>query len=172
MTSVLVTLATLLVAIVISRVTQLTSRVRTLLVASVLILPIAWTLPATLRHEGLLIRKDLRLTPIQAEVEPPVRWTGYSNTALLLGIRKIVPVGATMTFLPGGRLTRGLSPSDARTGYLETGWVRWVAFVIAPRRVVDDVDARWVVLADESPATAGVRPRRAWRFGRDWLIQR
>ena len=172
MTSVLVTLAILLVAFVISRVAPLRSRARTLLVASALILPIVWTLPATLRHERLLIRKDLRLTPIQAEVEPPIHWPRYSNTALLLGIRKIVPLGASVTFLPGGRWTRGVLSTVARAAYLRTGWVRWVAFVIAPRHVVADIDARWVVLADQSPTTAGIRPRLAWRFGQDWLVLR
>ena len=54
----------------------------------------------------------------------------------------------------------------------QTGWIRWVGFVIAPRLVDAGARARWAVLVDRTPREAGVRPRRAWRFGRDWLVER
>jgi hypothetical protein len=171
-TSVLVTLAALLLAAAATRTRYGAKLGRTLLAAGVIVLPVVWSLPGTLRHEQRLIRRDLGLTPVQAEARSPVYWAGYTNTPLLLGIREHVPRGARVTFLPGAGLARGRPPAEERARYLQTGWVRWAAFVIAPRLVVDDVSAPWVVLADQSPGAAGIRPRHAWRFGPDWLVER
>lgn len=143
-----------------------------LMAVAVIATPIVWSLPQTVRSERSLIRADLRMTPVEAKLRPPAAWPGYTNVPLLVGIMRLVPEGKTVTFLPGGWLARGKTPVQARLDYLRTGWVRWLAFVIAPRVVVDSRRAEWVVLADQSPSEAHVKGRHRWRFGRDWLVER
>lgn len=145
---------------------------RALLPVAVLAVPIALTLPKTVRHETRAIDKNFGLSRVEAEIVPPIHWPAYRNDRLLLGISRLVPADASISFIPGGRWTASRSPSEARRIYVQTGWVRWVAFAIAPRLVVAGSDAPWAVLVDQSPVAAGIRPRRAWRFGRDWLVER
>ena len=142
-----------------------------LLAVAVIAVPVVWSLPQTVRRERSLIRADLRMTPVQAKLQPPVAWPGYENVSLLAGILRLVPKDKTVTFLPGGRLAQGKTPVQARLDYLRTGWVRWVAFVIAPRVVVDSRRADWVVLAEQSPSEAHLEGRHRWRFGHDWLVE-
>jgi hypothetical protein len=131
----------------------------------ILILPVALTLGSTVRKDSHAIRDQRRLTAVQAEVVPPYRFPGYANVPLLLGIRRLVP--------PDGRLAFAVRGGGAaRRIYVQTGWVRWLAFVVAPRRVVAGPGSPWVVVVGRSPGEAGIRGRRAWRFGRDWLVQR
>jgi len=151
---------------------SLPERRRALLAVPVLVLPIALTLADTLHDEKRAIDRYFGLTPIEAEVDPPLRWPEYENVELLLAIRRLVPADATISFLPGGRWSETRTAAEARSIYLQSGWVRWVAFVIAPRIVVPGTDASWTVLVDQSPSEAGVQFRRAWRFGSDWLVQR
>ena len=170
MATVLVTLGALLLAVVLAP--RLSRRLRVLAVAGILAVPVLWTLPGTLRRESHRIDRYFALTPVQAEVAPPVRWPGYTNVPLLLGIRRHVPREAAISFLPGGRWAVGRTAGQARRIYLQSGWVRWVAFATAPRLVAEGPDAAWAVLADQTPEQAGIRPRAAWRFGHDWLVQR
>ena len=170
MTTVLITLGVLVAAAILA--SRLAVRSRVFLVTAILVLPVALTLPRTLRHERRVIDRSFALTPVEAEVVPPIHWPAYENVSLLLGIRRLVPRGASISFIPGGRWTRERSPAEARRIYVQSGWVRWVAFVVAPRIVVPGRDAPWVVLVDQSPADAGLHPRRAWRFDRDWLVRR
>ncbi len=135
---------------------------RSLVASAVLVAPLAFTLPKTIRHDVDAIRDHSRLTAVQAEVEPPFRFPGYRNVPLLLGIRRLVPTDADVAFVPRG----------SAEIYLQTGWLRWAAFVIAPRVVVEGRDARWIVVVDRTPREAKVRGRRAWRFGDDWLVAR
>src|SRR4051812_17268708 len=135
-------------------------------VAAVLLaLPIALTIGATVRDDLDAIREHSRLSDVEANVAPPFGFGASRNVPLLLGIRRIVPEDSSVSFLPRGG-------DAARRTFVQTGWIRWVGFVIAPRVVDAGAHARWAVLVDRSPREAGVRPRRAWRFGRDWLVER
>jgi hypothetical protein len=138
---------------------------RSLAAGAVLAVPVALTLGSTVHHDVDAIREHSRLSVVEAEVVPPFSFGASRNVPLLLGIRRMVPEGASVSFVPRGG-------DEARRIFVQTGWIRWVAFVIAPRLVDAGADARWVVLVDRSPQSAGIRPRRAWRFGRDWLVER
>jgi hypothetical protein len=138
---------------------------RSLVAGAVLVVPIALTLGSTVRKDVDAIREQSRLTAVEADVVPPFGFGASRNIPLLLGIRRIVPEDASISFLPRGG-------SEARRIFVQTGWIRWVAFVIAPRLVDADAGARWAVLVDRTPRTAGIQPSRAWRFGRDWLVER
>ncbi len=156
-----VTLGVFLAALVLARVLP-----RGLLATAVLVVPVAWTINATVSHDLTKLRRDADLTPVEATVVPPIRWAGYRNVPLLVAAKRLVPADATITFLPGGRWR-----AQGRDAYLQSGWVRWVAFVLAPRLVVDTPKADWLILVDQTPAQVGVRPRAAWRFGQDWLVK-
>ena len=138
---------------------------RSLVAAAVLALPVALTLGSTVRGDVEAIREHSRLSEVEANVVPPFGFGASRNVPLLRGIRRIVPDDARISFLPRGG-------ADARRIFIQTGWIRWVGFVIAPRLVAAGPGARWIVLVDRSPAEAGLQPRRAWRFGRDWLVER
>jgi hypothetical protein len=160
-TTVLVTLGVLLAAVLLAP--RLSTRLRVVALLAVVAVPVLWMLPGTLRRESDRIDRYFALTPVEAEVAPPFWYPGYANVPLLLGIRKHVPRDATISFFPADM---------PRRTYLQTGWVRWLAFVIAPRLVSERADAPWAVLVDQTPAEAGLRSRAAWRFGRDWLVRR
>ena len=138
---------------------------RSLVAAAVLALPVAVTLGSTVRKDVDAIRTHSKLTSVEANVVPPFGFGASRNVPLLLGIRRVVPERASVSFLPRGG-------AQARRIFVQTGWIRWVAFVIAPRLVDAGPAARWAVLVDRTPRGAGIRPRRAWRFGRDWLVER
>jgi hypothetical protein len=138
---------------------------RSLVASAVLVVPIALTLGSTVRKDVDAIREHSRLSAVQADVVPPFGFGASRNVPLLLGIRRIVPDDASVSFLPRGG-------DEERRIFVQTGWIRWVAFVIAPRLVDAGAGARWVVLVDRAPRTADLQPRRAWRFGRDWLVER
>jgi hypothetical protein len=161
-TTVLITIGVLLLGLAIA---PRLAVPKTFVVVAVLALPILLELPGQLRHEGRAIKRDLRLSYVQAVIAPPPSARAGRNDALLLGIRRRVPPGASVSFAPGGRWKK--NPS----GFLTTSRVRWTAFVIAPRVVVEGT-APWVVVVGQTPAEAGIHPRQAWRFGSDWLVRR
>jgi hypothetical protein len=135
---------------------------RSLATGAVLAVPVAVTLGSTVRKDVDAIREHSRLSAVEAEVVPPFRFAGYRNVPLLLGMRRLVPEDAKIAFVPR-------EPADI---YLQTGWVRWAAFVIAPRAVVEGRDAPWLVVVHRTPRAAKIHGRRAWRFGDDWLVER
>jgi hypothetical protein len=138
---------------------------RSLAAGAVLVVPLAFTIPQTIRHDADAVRAHSRLTAVEATVVPPFGFGASRNVPLLLGIRQLVPADASVSFAPrGGAVGRRL--------FIETGWIRWVAFVIAPRRVDAGPGARWLVLLHRSPREAHVHARRARRFGNDWLVER
>ncbi len=137
---------------------------RSLVAAAVLALPVALTLGSTVRDDVDAIREHSRTSDVKADVVPPFGFGASRNVPLLRGIRRIVPAGATVSFVPRGG-------AAARRIFIQTGWIRWVAFAIAPRLVAEGAGARWVVYVGRSPAD-GLQPRRTWRFGRDWLVER
>ena len=132
---------------------------RSTLVAAILVVPIAMTAFSTIRDDVDAVREQGRLSAVEADVVPPFAFAGYRNVPLLLGIRRQVPADASLAFVA----------RQSPAVYLRTGWVRWAAFVVAPRLVVDDPRAEWVVYVDGAPPHGA---RRAWRFGPDWLVQR
>jgi hypothetical protein len=138
---------------------------RSLAAGAVLVVPIALTLGSTVRKDVDAIREHSRLSAVEADVVPPFDFGASRNVPLLLGIRRIVPDNARISFVPRGG-------AEARRIFVQTGWIRWVGFVIAPRLVDAGARARWVVLVDGSPRSVGIHARRAWRFGRDWLVER
>ena len=138
---------------------------RLLVASAVLAVPVALTLGSTVRDDVDAIREHSRLTATEANVVPPFGFGASRNVPLLLGIRRIVPEDSSVSFLPRGG-------DAARRTFVQTGWIRWVGFVIAPRLVDAGAHARWAVLVGRSPCEAGVRARRAWQFGRDWLVER
>ena len=138
---------------------------RSLVAAAVLVVPVALTIGSTVRDDAHAIRDHSRLTAVEANVVPPFSFGASRNVPLLLGIRRIVPAHASVSFLPRGG-------AAARRIFIETGWIRWVGFVIAPRLVDAGAGARWVVLVDRTPSEARIRALRSWRFGRDWLLER
>ena len=131
---------------------------------AVLVVPVALTLPSTVRKDVDAIREHRRIGRVEAEVVPPFPFAGFRNVPLLLGIRQRVPEDASIAFVPPGG-------AAARRIYVQTGWVRWAAFSIAPRLVVSGARAPWVVLVGRTPGEAGVHARRAWRYGDDWLLR-
>ena len=137
---------------------------RSLVAGAVLVVPIALTLPSTVRKDVDAIREHRRIGAVQAEVVPPFAFAGFRNVPLLLGIRQRVPEDSSIAFVPPGG-------AAARRIYVQTGWVRWAAFAIAPRVVVSGARAPWVVLVGRTPGEAGVRAQRAWRYGEDWLLR-
>jgi hypothetical protein len=135
---------------------------RSLAAGAVLALPVAVTLGSTVRKDVDAIREHSRLSTVEAEVVPPFSFAGYRNVPLLLGMSRLVPEDGKIAFVPR-------EPADV---YLQTGWVRWVAFVVAPRVVAEGRDAPWLVVVHRTPRGAKVHGRRAWRFGDDWLVER
>jgi hypothetical protein len=132
---------------------------RSIVAAAALAVPIALTIGSTVRADVDAVREHSRPAAAQADVVPPFPFAGYRNDALVLGIRRHVPAGAGVGFV-------ARQPADV---YLRTGWIRWVAFAVAPRLVVDDPRARWVVYVHRPPPPSA---RHVWRFGDDRLVER
>jgi hypothetical protein len=116
----------------------------------VLLVPVVVTLPSTLRHERAHAHHVAALTP-------PVYWPRDANVPLLAAMRARIPPDGTIAF-------RGDRPL-----YLQSGWVRWVAFTLAPRRIVEGRDADWIVVVGRKPQA---QRGRAERYGRAWLVRR
>jgi hypothetical protein len=138
---------------------------RSLAAGVVLAIPVALTLGSTVRKDVDAIRAHSELSAVEANVVPPYDYGASENVPLLLGIRRHVPRDAHVSFVPRGRLA-------AQRLFIATGWIRWVGFVIAPRVVDAGTRSPWVVLVGRTPPSAGIRPQHAWRFGRDWLVER
>jgi hypothetical protein len=138
---------------------------RSLAAGVVLAIPVALTLGSTVHKDVDAIRDHSRLTAVQANAVPPYDYGASENVPLLLGIQRHVPDHERVSFVPrGGRAEQRL--------FIATGWIRWVGFVIAPRLVDAGVGSPWVVTVGRTPQSAGLRPRRVWRYGRDWLVER
>ena len=138
---------------------------RSLAAGVVLAIPVVLTLGSTVHKDVDAIRAHSRLGAVQANDVPPIDYGASENVPLLVGIRRIVPRDAHVSFIPRGG-------HAAQQIFIATGWIRWVGFVIAPRLVDAGEGSPWVVLVGRTPQSAGIRPRHAWRFGRDWLVER
>ena len=138
---------------------------RSLVACALLVLPLALTVPRTIRRDVDAIREHARLSAVEAGFVPPYDYGASTNVPLLRGIRRLVPSDESVSFIPRGG-------PEARRIFVQTGWIRWVGFVIAPRLVDAGPGAPWVVLVHQTPTQAGIPGRRAWRFGHDWLVER
>jgi hypothetical protein len=122
---------------------------RAVAAAVVLLVPVVVTLPTMLLHERRHAHHVDALTP-------PVNWPHDANVPLLAAMAKRIPEDATIAF-------RGDRPL-----YVQSGWVRWVAFTLAPRQIVEGENADWIVVVGRKPpASLGT----AERFGRAWLVR-
>jgi hypothetical protein len=128
-------------------------RVRLLLVAAVLVVPIALAAPKVVRAE----RHDAAASARGSRYSSPpgFRWR-QANPALLRGIAEQVPAHASISVI---------------NAPLATGWIRWLAYSIAPRQLTDG-PATWAIVFDETPEQAGLHHAYAWKYGRDWLVHR
>ena len=130
-----------------------------------LAIPVALTLGSTVRKDADAIRDHSRLTAVEANVVPPYDY-GASAERPAAARHPATRARGRARLVPAARRSR-----EQRL-FIATGWIRWVGFVIAPRLVDAGVRSPWVVLVHRTPRSAGIRPRRAWRFGPDWLVER
>jgi hypothetical protein len=126
-------------------------RFRMLLVVAVCVVPIAIAAPKVIRAE----RSDAAASARGSRYSSPpgFRWR-QANPALLAGIVDRVPAHESVSVV---------------NAPLATGWIRWLAYSIAPRQLTTG-PARWAIVFDKTPAQAGLHPTDAWRYGNDWLV--
>lgn len=128
-------------------------RRRLLLVAGVLVLPIALATPRALLTERSAATESARLSLYAPP--PPFRWR-EANPILIAGIVETVPAHASVSVVNGN---------------LETGWARWLAYSIAPRQLTN-LPTRWTIVFGKTPERAGLHPVHKRAYGRDWLVER
>jgi hypothetical protein len=126
-------------------------RLRWLLVVGVLVVPIALATPRFVSAE----RQDAAASARASVYSAPFRWR-KANPALLAGVVEHVPAHESVA---------------VANASLEAGLIRWIAYAIAPRQLTDG-PARWTLVFEETPEQAGLRTAHAWKYGRDWLVER
>ena len=136
-------------------------RRRGLLAAGVLAVPVALALPGVLADEARETRASWGRSAQRAEIAAPLATTfrpwrvdSPEYRILALAVREI--------------------PEHAEIGLerpFDGHWARATAFAAAPRLVVPDLDAEWLILREADPDELGIEPRRSWRAGRYWLVQ-
>jgi hypothetical protein len=137
---------------VVKRALAVVSRnLRSLLAVAVLVVPLAVVAPGYLRGEVRRASGD------QSVSAPPfgVPWS-RDDAALTAGVVAHVPSHASLATI------------GAHVGKDST---RWIAYVIAPRLLTTG-RARWAIVFRETPQHAHLHAARAWRYGRDWLVER
>lgn len=128
-------------------------RVRWLLVAAVLVVPLALETPRFVRAERNFAAASSRKSPLAPP--PPFRWR-LVKPKVIAGIVEHVPAHDSISIVGAN---------------LETGLIRWLAYAIAPRQLLD-VPAHWTIVFRETPAQAGLHPAHAWKYGAVWLVER
>jgi hypothetical protein len=137
------------------------------LAVAVVLIPAAFALPGVIHRDTHELHADRKLTDLQAQLAVPGALKPLRNIHLALGARRLIPAGAEYRWILGGRFTHGgFEKRHAR--YLNT--TDWLEQFLAPRVPVDGV-ADWGIVLDATPASLGITPRQAWRFGRDWVIR-
>ncbi len=132
---------------------------RELLVVAVLSLPILLRLPDTLHHEAVEVRQNRHVNTGTSEVAAPVLRGPFHNAARFDEVKFLLAV-------------RNIVPPDARVGFTadpNQTWIRWAAWGLAPRLLVPDTDAHWLVYRDPSATEPG---RELIRVGRFSLVSR
>jgi hypothetical protein len=128
-------------------------RFRWTLVVAVCVVPIAFGASKFVRLERSAAAASARRS-VYAD-PPPFRWRKI-NPALLAGIVDHVPAHESVS---------------VANAPLETGWMRWLAYSIAPRQLTDG-PANWTIVFDETPEQAGLHPAHAWKYRNDWVVER
>ena len=133
------------------RVVAFVSReLRTFIAVAVLIVPIAIVAPSAIGGEVTRANgSDVVYGPPYGNPLPTY------NEALARGVVAHVPPHASVAVI-------GTNLASVE--------MRWVGYVIAPRQLTSE-PARWTLVFGETPVTAGLFPRRAWRYGSDWLVE-
>ena len=129
-------------------------RLRWVLVVAVCVVPIALAAPQFVRAERSDAAASARASVYSRP--PPFKWR-KSNPALLAGIVDHVPAHESVSIV---------------NATLETGWIRWLAYSIAPRQLTrgrDELDDRL-----RRDAGAGRPPphARVDSTANDWLVER
>ena len=155
--------AVLLVALAIRR------RHGALAVAALLVPVLAWA-PDTLDRDRFQYQHNRKLGPARAAVDlPPGKERKARNLQLIRAAAQAIPAGAAYQWVTGGRY-RHLGDSRYHQQYvLATDWAQ---YYLAPRVAVESSSAPWALVLGATPASVGVRARRAWRYGQDWLVER
>lgn len=128
-------------------------RLRWVLVVGVLVVPIALATPSFVRGERSDAAASERASPYSNP--PPFKWS-KGNPELAAGIIEHVPAHATVSVV---------------NAHVETGWIRWLAFLVAPRQLTD-APAHWTIVYGETPSQADLHPAHAWSYRDDWLVER
>ncbi len=128
-------------------------RLRWVLVVAVCVVPIALAAPRYVRAERSDAAASARASVYSRP--PPFKWR-KSNPALLAGIVDHVPAHESVSIV-------NATP--------ETGWIRWLAYSIAPRQLARG-RTNWTIVFDETPVQAGLHPAHAWKYRDDWLVER
>lgn len=127
-------------------------RLRWLLVVAVLVVPVALGTPRFVRMERSDAAASAGASPYSTP--SPFRWR-LANPRLLAGIVEHVPAHESVSIVNAD---------------LETGWIRWLAYSIAPRQVTEG-PAHWTIVFGETPGQAGLSQTHAWRYRHDWLVE-
>jgi hypothetical protein len=128
-------------------------RLRSLLVVGVLVVPIALATPRFVRTERSEAAASGRVPAYSNP--PPFRWR-KTNPALIAGIIEHVPAHESVSLV-------NANP--------QTGWIRWLAYSIAPRQLTRG-RVPWTIVYGETPAQAGVHfTTQEWKYGDDWLVE-
>ncbi len=127
-------------------------RLRWSLVVAVLVVPVALGTPMFVRMERSDAAASAGVSPYS--LPGPPRWR-VANPSLLAGIVEHVPAHESVSVVNAN---------------VQTGWIRWLAYSIAPRQVTEG-PAHWTIVFGEPPAQAGLKPTHAWRYGQDWLVE-
>ena len=127
-------------------------RFRWALVVAVCLVPIAFGAPKYVRLERSDAAASARAKIYSSP--PPFKWR-KNNRALIAGIVDHVPAHESVSVV---------------NAPLATGWIRWLAYSIAPRQLVDG-PANWTLVFDEAPPPH-LHSIHAWRYGHDWLVER
>ena len=146
------------------------NRVQLATVVVVSLLALAW-LPSTLLSDVRGLRANLKLSSSQAADARGPAVTAGTNLALVHAAKSRIPELVPFAIVRAGRWGTDEKP-NRKVAFIWQSGQSWTQFALAPRIQVDPSEAAWILIRDASPAEAGFpHPARAWRFGRDWLVQ-
>lgn len=141
---------------------------RQALALAVLLVPVAVSAPGRAASLADGTRRDAGRGDGEAGLAAPRAATEGRNLKLLFAAEERIPWGSDYG------IVRGELPADAtaREGRARAYGIAWMQYRLAPRVAKLGADAPWVLVFDSTPEQAGISPRRAWRFGDDWLLER
>ena len=146
------------------------NRVQLATVVAVSLLALAW-LPSTLLSDVRGLRANLKLSSSQATDARGPTVTAGTNLALIHAAKSRIPGLVPFAIVRAGRWGTDEKP-NRKVAFIWQSGQSWTQFALAPRIQADPTQAAWILIRDASPTGAGFpHPARAWRFGRDWLVQ-